>query len=76
MAEPVKDLALSVQWLWLLLWCGFSFWPGNFHMLKHGPKNPPKTNRKGMIKCNKYIYIAMQSPLEFFQLPSLKFCAY
>ena len=29
----IKDLALSLQWLWLLLWQRFSPWPGNFHML-------------------------------------------
>ena len=27
-----KNLALSLQWLMLLLWCKFSPWPGNFHM--------------------------------------------
>ena len=32
MAQGVKDLALSVLWPWLLLWCGFSPWPGNFQM--------------------------------------------
>ena len=31
--EPVKDPALSLQWLQLLLWWGFDSWPENFHML-------------------------------------------
>ena len=31
-AEQVKDLELSLQWLWSLLWCRFDLWPGNFYM--------------------------------------------
>ena len=30
--ELVKDLALSLQQLGWLLWCGFNPWPGNFHL--------------------------------------------
>ena len=26
----VKDLVWSLQWLGLLLWCGFESWPWNF----------------------------------------------
>ena len=33
MAQWVKDLALSLFWLELLLWCWFGSWLGNFHML-------------------------------------------
>ena len=33
MAQQVKDLALSWQWLWLLLYCRFDPWPRKFHML-------------------------------------------
>ena len=33
MAQKVKDLVLSLLWLELQLWCGFSPWPWNFHML-------------------------------------------
>ena len=29
-AQWVKDLALSLLWLGLLLWCRFDPWPGNF----------------------------------------------
>ena len=29
----VKDLVLSLQWLRLLLWCGFDPWPWNFCVL-------------------------------------------
>ena len=33
-AQQVKDLALSLQWLGLLLWHGFDPWPVNFCMLQ------------------------------------------
>ena len=42
MEQQVKDPALSVQWLWSLLWCRFNFCPGNFHM----PKTPAKKKKK------------------------------
>ena len=32
MAQWVTDLALSLLWLWLQLWCGFDLWTKNFHM--------------------------------------------
>ena len=38
MAQQVKDLVLSLQWLWLLLWHRFSPWPGNFHMQQASQK--------------------------------------
>ena len=31
-AQRVKDPVLSLQWLGLLLWQGFSPWPRNFYM--------------------------------------------
>ena len=30
MAQPTKDVALSLQWLRSLLWCRFGPWPWNF----------------------------------------------
>ena len=30
-AQQFKDLALSLLWLRLLLWCRFDPWPGNFY---------------------------------------------
>ena len=36
--HQVKNLALSLQWLGLLLWCRFYPWPGNFHVLWVQPK--------------------------------------
>ena len=36
--QQVKDLALSLQWLWSLLWHGFDPWPRNFHMPQVWPK--------------------------------------
>ena len=44
MAQWVKDPALSLLWLGLLLWRGFDPWPGNFCMARGGQKQ--KTNRK------------------------------
>ena len=38
----VKDLALSPQQLWLLLWHRFHPWPGNFHMPWAWPKRKKK----------------------------------
>ena len=32
MEQRAKDLALSLQWLGLLLWHMFHPWPGKFHM--------------------------------------------
>ena len=37
-AQWVKDLSLSLQWLGLPLWCGFDPWPRNFHILKKKQK--------------------------------------
>ena len=38
MAHWVKDLALSLQWLELLLWCVFDPCPQEFHMPRVQPK--------------------------------------
>lgn len=38
-AQPVKDLLLSLLWLWLLLWLGLDCWPGNFYKPWAQPKN-------------------------------------
>ena len=49
MAQWIKDLSLSLLWLWLLLWCGFDPWPGNFRML---PKEKRKEKeKKGKENC-------------------------
>ena len=32
MAQQIKDPALSLLWLGLLVWRGFDPWPRNFHM--------------------------------------------
>ena len=37
-AQEVKDLALSLQWLGSALWLGFNPWPQNFHMQKKKKK--------------------------------------
>ena len=38
----VKDLALSLVWLELLLWREFNSWPGNFSMTRVHPKKKKK----------------------------------
>ena len=38
MAQQVKDLVLSLQWLGFLLWHRFDPWPGNFHVPQVQPK--------------------------------------
>ena len=43
----VKDLVLSLQWLGLLLWHGFSPWPRNFHMLQERQKKKKKKTIMG-----------------------------
>ena len=48
MAQWVKDLALSLQQLGLLLWPRFDPWPRNFHMLWVPPTHahtPPNSNQ-------------------------------
>ena len=44
MAQWVKDLVLSLQWLGLVLWLGFNPGPRNFCMPWMQPKNP-KTHK-------------------------------
>lgn len=43
MAKGVKDPALSLQWLGLLLRCGFDPWPGISHMPWVQPKKEKKS---------------------------------
>ena len=38
MAQQVKDLVLSLQWLRLLWWYRYHLWPRNFHMPWEWPK--------------------------------------
>ena len=45
-AQPVKDLALSLQRPWSLLWHGFP-WPGNFHVPQDGEKKRSKACKHG-----------------------------
>ena len=39
MVQQIKDAALPLLWLWLLLWYGSNPWPGN---LRHMPQAQPK----------------------------------
>ena len=42
MLQRVKDLALLLQWLGLLLCHGFDPWPRNFHVSQAQPKKGEK----------------------------------
>ena len=50
-AQLVKDLVLSLLWLWLQLWHGFNLWPGNFCMSQVYP--PQKKNLAWSQAVNK-----------------------
>ena len=43
----VKDPALPLQQLRLLLWLGFSSWPGDFHMLQVQQNENKREREKG-----------------------------
>lgn len=47
MAQLVKDLILSLQWLWLLLCYNLDPWPGKFYM--PGLKPNKQTNKTRMM---------------------------
>ena len=56
MAQRVKDLASSLLWFWLQLWCRCNPWPRNSDMLGAQPKEGRKERRKegrkgGREKC-------------------------
>ena len=46
MAQGVRDLVLSLQWLESLLWHGFDSWPRNFHIPWVQPKKKRKEKKK------------------------------
>ena len=50
MAQQVKDPALSLLWLGLLLWCGIYSYPENFPMPQAWPKGKKKKKKtSGMV---------------------------
>ena len=49
MAQWIKDLAVSLQWLGLLLWHGFDPCPRNFHVPRTYPNNKKKTFKNKLI---------------------------
>ena len=53
-AQWVKDLALTLQWLRSLLWLGFDPCPGKFHMPLAQPK---KKNKKKNQKKKTVIFL-------------------
>ena len=57
MTQWVKDLALSLLWLWLQLWCGFDPWPRNFRMPWTWPK-------KDLLDIAKDAHVSIIFPTE------------
>ena len=55
MAQRVKDLVLSLQWLRSLLWHRFQPWPRNFHM----PWAWPKRKKKSSVKRREEMFVSM-----------------
>ena len=51
MVQWVKDLELSLQQLWSLLWGGFNPWPRNFHM----PQGMARKKKKDHIELENNI---------------------
>ena len=55
MAQKVEDPVLQWQELGLLLWHGFSPWPGNFHMIKSTAKTKTKTKNEKRHNCGYFV---------------------
>ena len=65
MAQWVKELVLSLQWLRLLLEYGLNPWPENFHMLQLWPKKKKKKDvmKKSFLRafwyfCQLFLYLS------------------
>ena len=66
-AQWVKNLALSLQWLRSLLWPSFNPWPRNFPMPWVQPKTKIKPNQK-----NIYLYLSISVYLPTYLCPYSK----
>ena len=53
--QQVKDVALSLLWLWLHLWLDFRPWPRNFHMLWAWPKQKIKSKGENSNNSKRYL---------------------
>ena len=65
MAQGIKDLALLLPWLWLLLCCWFNPWPENFCMLQVRPKKEKCILVKGPTKTHIFRRVEVMPPLPF-----------
>ena len=52
-AQWVKDMALSLWWLWLQLWCGLNSWPRNSACCRHVKKKERGKERRKREKGRK-----------------------
>ena len=62
MARKVKDLILSLLWLWLLLWHRFCSWPRNVHMSGAWLKTKTKRERKRITYTAALKTVAQKKP--------------
>ena len=53
MAQWIKDLVLSLEYLGFLLWCRFSRWPGYFHM----PWARPQKKKEKLMEKNMHAFV-------------------
>ena len=57
MAQWVKDLVLSLPWLWLLLWHRFSYWPREFpHAMDMANKKKKVKRSGGLIQMPQHTF--------------------
>ena len=80
----VKDLVLSLLWLWLLLWFRFNPWSGNLCILQVCPSPPPKKKEKQKksipdSKLGRYLSISLPRSFvafhcQVFNLLTIDFC--
>ena len=72
-AQWVKDLALSLLWLWLLLWCEFSPGPRNAMVVELNDKAFKKTTKKSVLPIS---LLPRDSLVQIFLLFSFAFGIY
>ena len=60
-AQQVKDLVLSLQWLGSLLWCGFDTWTQSLHMSWARPGKKKKKEVCKTHRCLRWINIIVLS---------------
>ena len=62
MAQWVRDPALSLQGLGLLLWYRFDPWPGNLYMLQVQPKTNKQTRERRLPLASFLVFVDVCRP--------------